>query len=355
MLFNTRCHQLLKHILDLAKGSKSVRVPWKKIADEPSQFYDVEFLPPGIQIRDPSKMVKDHIETCFRMWMRKEAKGRQPFQFRQVYSSQRGYQLGCGRIILNSDSDSDSAAPRPGQRYEKAKAPSPYTSGGSDDEQDEDKSDRPAKKAKILRSGVQNNGSEASDEDGHVTEQDTGKKTKDKSKRSLQTKSGRTKRSKKGEGKKAALDFTDQDNGDEQRPDVGPDAAIDPILQLQSRMYPTYGPNDDVPPGCIPMPFINLSKPTQESSGAKTRRAVTRSQHKMQQQAASPEHGDTDGGDAEANNTKKRKRSAPEDKTMPDAKAGRSKPRREAVGPKAKKARVAKVKVSPCATLHNAD
>lgn len=94
---------------DLAKGAKAVHVPWKKITEEPDKFDDLGFMPVGIAICDPSKMVKNEIEACFRLWKKKEARGKQPFQFKQVYSSQRGFQVGWGRRVIDSDSDDESA------------------------------------------------------------------------------------------------------------------------------------------------------------------------------------------------------------------------------------------------------
>ena len=368
-------------IVDIAKGSKMVRVPWKRIADEPEEFYDAGFLPPGIQIRDPSKMVKEQIEACFRFWQKKERKERQPFQFRQVYSSQKGYQPGRGRRIPESDSDSDSEGNNTRRRYEHAKEPSPCTSDDSDEDDIRIRQrQHQTKKARIRKARQEGEPSCAEDKNNDSRggeDVGNGQITKDKGKGKAKNKMGGKKRLKRplhgkkqkvmgkedaagrvGSGagqetsgtqkrpskrnEKSAPPDSEDDEADahdgSQEDRIDPD--IDLTLQLQSRMYGTHGPNDEVPLGCIAVPFINFTG----AQGARTR---SQTQGQYGGGTAEP----SDERDGEMNITKKRKRPAPIGKPGLKAKADKSEQSTENDQPKAKKSRVVKMNVSQIAVV----
>jgi hypothetical protein len=67
-----------------AANNTKVSVPWLLIASDPGKFLDPIYLPPGVELREISKMKSDQLQACYAHWYKRQEHGDPSFIFKHV-------------------------------------------------------------------------------------------------------------------------------------------------------------------------------------------------------------------------------------------------------------------------------
>jgi hypothetical protein len=67
-----------------AAGNNKVSVPWTVVCNEADKFFDVMYLPAGVELKEISKMKSDALQACYAHWFTRQENGERAFLFKSV-------------------------------------------------------------------------------------------------------------------------------------------------------------------------------------------------------------------------------------------------------------------------------
>ncbi len=79
---------------DIGKG----RLPWAQFYTASDSFIEKEYLPPGVQLRDPSRMIQQEIDIIYTHWLDRQREGKSPLRFHPGERQGRKASEGCDLV-----------------------------------------------------------------------------------------------------------------------------------------------------------------------------------------------------------------------------------------------------------------
>lgn len=67
-----------------AADNNKVSVPWTVVCNDADKFFDVMYLPAGVELKEISKMKSDALQACYAHWYTRQGNGERAFVFKSV-------------------------------------------------------------------------------------------------------------------------------------------------------------------------------------------------------------------------------------------------------------------------------
>jgi hypothetical protein len=67
-----------------AADNNKVSVPWNVVCNKAEKFFDVIYLPAGVELKEISKMKSDTLQACYAHWYTRQENGQRAFLFKSV-------------------------------------------------------------------------------------------------------------------------------------------------------------------------------------------------------------------------------------------------------------------------------
>jgi hypothetical protein len=247
-----------------------MRVPWVRIDADPGAFFSSTYLPPNIHLKDPSKMKEHDINECLKLWLKVEREGERAFAFHRIL---KGKEMVTAENVENVDvkvhrkrkeRKKERGVTENGRKTKGRKAAKKMKEDRVRRDVEHETVDT---EAEVSGMGEDDHGNSTwerdrkrGEDDGNMWERD-GKRENEDGKRTCENngmrgpeerRSGMREHNKMNEGTIFTPSSGDKDH-----------IPVDPIL-LQG--FPTNGPNDPVPPGFTPVPFLPTAGILQEET-----------------------------------------------------------------------------------------
>ena len=88
--------------IGLCSKNPKATVPWKAVHEQPEEFFDAEFMPVGVNLREPSKLVKDETREILSHWNQRQADDQVRWTFKfKAYLGEKGEMVPARHLLTD--------------------------------------------------------------------------------------------------------------------------------------------------------------------------------------------------------------------------------------------------------------